>query len=107
MQPLQYVAAGVVEPALGAAAAATLGRWLVGVAVFAAFWRFSVEVALPNNHSASVCVASPGHVMGHCEVKSRVCTVQQFFCSLHWVLRPGWAGGWWGLWFLPLSAIFS
>ena len=66
MKPLQC-AAGAVEPALGAAAG--LGRWFVGVAVFAAFWSFSAEEATISNHSAqsppSVSTASSGHAMGH------------------------------------------
>ena len=29
--------------------------------------------------------------MGHCKVKSSLCSVQQVWWSLHWVVRPGWA----------------
>ena len=50
MQPLQCEA-GVVEPALGAAAG--LGRWFVGVAVLQVCGDFpEQEAALCNNHSA-------------------------------------------------------
>ena len=53
------------------------------------------------NHSAhsptSVRVASPLCAMGHYNFKCSPCSVQQVLCSLHWVLRPGWAGGLWGL----------
>ena len=53
--------------------------------------------ALLGNHSAqrpaSVCVASPGHAMGHCKVKCSLCSVQQVWWSLHWVLRPRWWAG--------------
>ena len=56
---------------------------------------------LLGNHSAqspvSVCVAIPGHAMGHCKVKYILCSLQQLGWSLHWVLRQGWAGGLWGL----------
>ena len=47
----------------------------------AAFWSLSVEEARLGNDSAqspaSVCVASPGHAMGHCKVKRTLCSVQQ------------------------------
>jgi len=41
----------------------------------------------------SLLVASPGHAMGHCRVKYSICSLQQVWWSLHWVLRPGLAGG--------------
>ena len=94
IQPLEY-AAGAVAPALGAAAG--LGRWFCGCCSFAAFLNFSVEEVPLGNHTAqrpaSVCVASPRHTMGHCNVKCGLCSVRQVWWSLRWVLRPGWAGG--------------
>ena len=67
---------------------------------FAAFWSFPVEEAPLGNHSAqspaSVSMAGPGHAIGLCKAKFSLC-VQQVFWSLHWVLRPGWAGGLGGL----------
>ena len=51
-----------------------------------------------THRPVSLQVARPGHTMGHCKLKSSPCTVQQVCWSLHWVLRPGWAGGClWGL----------
>jgi len=45
---------------------------------------------------ASVGVVSAGHAMGHFKVKCSLCSVQQVWWSLNWVLRPGWADGvWW------------
>ena len=72
------------------------------------FFRFffiflcpSVMQAVLGNHCAqspaSVWVASPGHAMGHCKVKCTLCSGQQVWWSLHWVLWPGWAGGLRGL----------
>ena len=57
-----------------------------------------MEVLL-GNHSAdrSVSVASLEHAIGHCKVKLSLCSVKQVRWSLHWVLRPGWAGGLWGV----------
>ena len=50
----------------------------LGVYAFAGLWRFPEEEAVLGNHSAqssaSVRVASPGHTMGHCEVKCSICT---------------------------------
>ena len=40
--------------------------------------------------------------MGHCKVKCSLCTVQQVWCSLHWMLQPGWAGGLWGVLFYQM-----
>ena len=56
--------------------------------------------ALLGNHSAlqspaSVSVASPGRAMGRFKVKFRLCSVQQVWWSLHWVLGPGRAVGLW------------
>ena len=90
MQPLVY-GAGVVEPALGAAPG--LGRWFVGGCGFAECWSFPDVEAPFGNHSAqspaSVQMASPGHAMGHCKVKCSMCSMQQVWWYLHWVLRPG------------------
>ena len=101
-------AAGVVVPALGAVAG--LGRWFVGVAVFAALCSFPVEQAPLGNHSAqtpaSVWVASPGHIVGHYKAKCSLYSVQQVWWSLHWVLRQGWAGGLWGLRFCLFLEFF-
>ena len=66
--------------------------------------------AIPGNHCAqspvSVCVARPGHAMGHCKVKCSLCSAQQVWCSLHWVLRQGCAGGVGGLWFYQILEFF-
>ena len=63
-----------------------------------------------RNHSAqspaSVSVASPGHVLGHCKVKCRLCSVQQVWRGLHWGLRQGWTGGLWGLRFCRIVETF-
>ncbi len=95
MQPL-LCAVGVVRPALGAAAGVLCWRF-VGGCGFAGLWRVPEEEAALSYHSAqspaSAWVASPGHTMGHCKVKFSLCSVQQVWWSLHWVLRPGWAGG--------------
>ena len=60
---------------------------------FTALWSFSDEVeALLINQSAqsaaSVCVVSPAYDMGNCKVNCSLCSVQQVWWSLHWVLRP-------------------
>ena len=66
---------------------------------FAIFWSRSVMDVVLGNHCAqspaSVCVASPGHVMGHCKAKCSLCYVPQLWWRLHWGLRPGRAGGLW------------
>ena len=78
MHPLQR-AAVVKCPALGAAAGPS--RWFAGVAVLLLSGDFVEEEAALGNHSArspaSVWVASPGHVMGHCKIKCSLCSVQQ------------------------------
>ena len=103
-------AAGALEPAPGATAG--LGRWSsVGVAVVLPISGDfqEEESALGNHHSAqspiSVCAASPGHAMGYCKIKCSLCSVQQVWWSRHWVLRLGWAGGLWGLWFCQFGEI--
>ena len=41
-----------------------------------------------------MCVASPGHAMGHCKIKCSLYSAQQEWWRLHWVLRQGcWAVG--------------
>jgi len=58
----------------------------------------------------SVCVASPGHAMGHCKVKCSLCSAQKVWWSLHWVvelLRQGWTGGLWELRFCQILECFS
>ena len=55
-----------------------------------------METVLSNHCAqspASVCLASPGHAMGHCKVKYSLCSAQQVWWSLNWVLRQGWVGG--------------
>ena len=78
MQPL-LCAAGLVGPALGAAAGP--GGWFIGVAVMPVCGNFQEEESLLGNHSAqspaSVWVGSPGHAMGHCKrsnAASAVCS---------------------------------
>ena len=83
-----------------------------GVCGFATFWSFSVEEALLANHSkqnpASVCLASPGHVMRHCKSKRSLCSAQQVWWSLYRVLlRQGSAGGLWGLQFCRFLEFFN
>ena len=84
MQPL-LCAAGVVGPALGPAA--ELGRWFVGVAVFACLGRVPEEEAALSNHSAQSPaykqVASARYAMGHCKVKCSLGSVQQVRWGLH------------------------
>ena len=64
---------------------------------FARFWSCSVMEAVLSNHCAqspaSVCVTSPGHAVGHWKVECSLCSAQQVWWSLHWVLQPSWAGG--------------
>ena len=89
------------------------GQVACGACSFVAFWSFSVVEEAPlGNHSAqspgSVRVASLGHVMGHCNIKSSLCSSeQQVWWSLHWVLGPGWAGGLWVLRFCRSLVEFS
>ena len=40
-------------------------------------------------------------------VECSLCSVQQVWWSLHWVLRQGWADGLWGLWFYRFLEFFS
>ena len=97
MQPLQC-SAGLVEPALGAAAGRC--RWFGRVMVLLVSgvvqrWRLcSVTTA---HRAPPVCVTSPGHAVGHWKVKCNLCRVHQVWWSLYWVLWQGWAGGFWGL----------
>ena len=59
-----------------------------------------MDVPLGNHRAqspASVRVASPEPANSHCEINCRLCSVQEVWWSLHWVLRPGWAGGLWEL----------
>ena len=76
-----------------------------GCCGFAAFWSVPVEEVLLANQSASralpMCVASSEHAMGHSKAKCSLCSVQQVWWSLHWVLKQGWAAGLWGLQFSP------
>ena len=62
------------------------GQVVCGGCGFPAFWRFSGKEALLGNHiaqsPASVFVARPGFVMGHCKVKCSLCNVQQGLWSL-------------------------
>ena len=63
-----------------------------GCCDFAGLCRFSNDDRAPLvNHSAqspaSVWVARPGHAMGHCKLKCSLCSVQEVWWSLHWVLR--------------------
>ena len=44
-----------------------------------------------------VLLGCPGHDMGHYKAKCSLCSAQQLWWSLHWALRPGWAGDLWGL----------
>ncbi len=57
--------------------------------------------AVLGNHCAqspaSVYVASPGHALGHWKVKCSLCSAQQVWWSLQWVLRQAGAGGLGGL----------
>ena len=76
--------------------------WVVcGRCGFAERWSFQDVEAQLGNHSAqspaSVSVASPGHATGRFELKYSLCSVQQVWWSLHWVLQQGWAGGLWGV----------
>ena len=68
------------------------GLWFCHILKFS----LVVETVL-SNHCAqspvSVCVASPGHFMGHCKVKCSLCSAQKVWWILHWVLRQGCAGG--------------
>ena len=42
--------------------------------------------------------------MGQFKTKCSLCSVQQVWLSLYWVLRPGWAGGlWWERFYLMLE----
>ena len=73
-----------------------LGSWDIS-----SLWGFPEEGAALGNHIAqssvsSVWVASPGHNMKHCKVKCSLCSVQQVWGSLHWVLQQGWAVALWG-----------
>ena len=49
--------------------------------------------AVVSDHSAqspsSVCVASPGHAMGHCKLKKSLCGVQKLWRSLYCMLWQG------------------
>ena len=77
--------------------------WASGLGgdIFADCWHFPDVEALLGNHSAqslaSLRVTSSEHTMGQCKVKCSLCSVKQVRWSLHWVLRPGWAGGLWGV----------
>ena len=88
MQPLQS-AAGVVEPALGAPTA-ELGRWLVWVAVF-----HYVEIRRGGGstrqlaHRALPVLKLPALGMPRgtaISTAAPVCSLQQVWWSLHWVL---------------------
>ena len=109
MQPLQC-AAGVAGPVLGAAAG--LGRWFVVVAVFfAGVWRFPEEEAAlgnPQRTKPCQCVGSqPWACRGALQGQ-----IQPLLCAAGLVgpaqgLRPGQAGGLWGVrfcWFVELSS---
>ena len=66
------------------------GHQAHGVLIYEDFQR-------KRQHSACVSMASPWHARGHCKVKCSLCSAHQVWCSLHWGLRQGWAGGLWGL----------
>jgi len=57
---------------------------------FDVVWRFQEEEAAPGNHCtqspASEKVASPGHALGHCNVKCTLCSGQVVWRSKHWGL---------------------
>ena len=69
--------------------------------------KFPEEESLLGYHSAQsptcVWVASPGHDVGQFKVKCSLCSAQEVCWSLHWLLRPGWAGGFRGLWFCVMQ----
>ena len=109
LHPLQC-AAGAWEPALGAGGG-LLGRWFIWSFSFDAFWSISDREAPLRNQSAqspaNECVTSPRYATGYSKVKCSLCSVQQVWWSLYWVLRQGWVGGLWGLRFLLLSGVFQ
>ena len=54
-----------------------------------------------------MCVTSPGYGMGHCKVKCSICSAQQVWWSLYWVLLQGLADGLWGLQFYQILEFSS
>ncbi len=108
MQHLEC-AGGVEETALGAAAG--LGRWVVGVANLQkarVFLRCGAVAWQPQRTEPCHCVSyRPGHVLGHWKVKCSLCSAQQVWWSLYWVLRQASAGGLGGLRFCQILVLFS